>query len=1658
MYKLEDRILFDGAAAADVTDAQQEAEAQQQEAAEAEEAAQQEAAENAENADSSEGSESNSDSSTGGDSDDPGSLESVLAAIETANTGSDGQHIDVLVVSDSLENAEDIVNATSSDTIVVRYDARTTSAADLLQQITDALGGKLADTIGFATESGENAAVQLFADTDTSLDTVNNSVNQDFFHSLNNLMDEGAQLNLFASNLASTTEGTALVDAIGDAVDHDVAASIDETGSESAGGDWDLEYSTNDAGTDVSDVYFDENLIENFDSLLEDHVSREIAFINASVKDVDSIIAQLDSNTEIVMLEQGDALAQINEYLSEHSDIDTIRIFTHGNAGYINLGSTEVNSQYLADNPDAFAHWGDSLTEDADILIYGCNLAENAEGQSLISTISSLTGADVAASIDDTGVDGNWDLEFAIGVIEAKDIYVDGYQYNLAEVTLLVESIEDNPILIPVLKPYTLRQAIYISNHDLANTYKITFAAQSKLGGSTITLTAGEMVIENDVTILAYSHVEGSTYVAITVDAVSASRHFVINEGTTAVFDSFVLDNGVEENGGSIYNAGNLHFNAGEFNYNRAINAGGAIYNTGTLLITSNESIAGHTWLSDFWDFNSNSAVTAGGAIYNAPEGDLTIEGQSTIFTVDLWGNSVTGGSGGAIYSLGSASFKLGTFYYNNASADGGAVYVTSASGSTHFDTVDFIGNTSGGDGGGLYFTQGEDVLLEWCYFDSNTAVGDGGGIYFSSSGKLEVVTSDDGVGKNTEALFNNNSAGQNGGAIYMNYSGTLSADFVEFNGNTAGKATLDATSGGSGGAIYVINSGNVTLTDVNIEGGSARAGTVNSGYGGGIYIDSAVTTITTSNISNNSAAAGAGIYQMTGSVNLTNVTLAMNSATGNGGGIWFGNGTLDITYATIAYNSAANGSAIYFSASSDSTLSIVNSLVYESSATRPLTSQIYLSSNVSIESSSHNMFSHYNTNMGPALSDENYTPIERYFPGDANPTEIGQVDENGNIVGHDPTSINEIQTYTYLDTQLRYHANYRTKALAILYSDSLAYQRAASISVSRDQRGNNRGSAPTIGAFEPLYYVTVTSNGDDSSLVYSNDDNAKYFSSALENGLTLREAVYWLDTYVTSSVPTSTVAINTDRYVKFSLPDGYQIDITYGAIKVGGSYFANSAYKEIRVSITPDNIWSSDNTYVAQDAPNRIIVDANNTSGIFDVFGGSTFLLSNLTLQNGTVDTVTKNAQGTDYGRGGGIFNAGISYLYNVVVQNSTASNKTTSTYTSNAGWGGGIYNSGTMYVYDSTITGNTTTAYASDKSRVSNVSRGGGVYNDGTMIIERSTIDNNTATGNISYNTNAAQGGGIYNNGTLTIANSTITNNLTNSAQASDSVAGAGSAIFATDSSTITMTYCTVTYNKALLNSGDTPDEFRSAITVYDDPATTTVSPTFSLTNSIVAQNTVRVNSATEPKVTPEDIYIASTDVTVNDGGHNIIGFYNTAVYDWASGSTLTGVNANNNVLYYISNVLEYNGGKTMNYRLLSGSYALTNGISVPGYTTGQRGAERPVSNTSIGAYQILDHVYISSNADNSSTPTVLGFDFNANKPGFLADTVTLRDSFYWADPGTQIVVRYLDGSPYWVINPTTGFGNEIKLINGEIYISKSLTANGIVQYYNYVDNTTR
>lgn len=117
-----------------------------------------------------------------------------------------------------------------------------------------------------------------------------------------------------------------------------------------------------------------------------------------------------------------DGIRQISAVLAGQSDVTSLHIVSHGSHGGFYLGNTFYDSNTLQTYGSDLQGWAASLTSDADILLYGCNVAAGEAGISFVQQLSQLTGADVVASNDLTGnlaLGGDWDLEVATGEIES---------------------------------------------------------------------------------------------------------------------------------------------------------------------------------------------------------------------------------------------------------------------------------------------------------------------------------------------------------------------------------------------------------------------------------------------------------------------------------------------------------------------------------------------------------------------------------------------------------------------------------------------------------------------------------------------------------------------------------------------------------------------------------------------------------------------------------------------------------------------------------------------------------------------------------------------------------------------------------------------------------------------------------------------------------------------------------------------------------------------------------------------------------------------------------------------------------------------------------------------------------------------------------------
>ncbi|MBK9080451.1 MAG: tandem-95 repeat protein [Hyphomicrobium sp.] len=164
--------------------------------------------------------------------------------------------------------------------------------------------------------------------------------------------------------------------------------------------------------------------ITSVDSTTEASAPHIVVFIDSAVNDPSVIAAATPQGSEIVVLDGSrDGVQQIADYLSANSGVDAVHIVSHGSPGALQLGNVSLNTAGITGTyADEMQIIRGALNENADILIYGCDVAASS---TFVTALATATDADVAASSDTTGaltLGGDWVLETTTGSIEATII------------------------------------------------------------------------------------------------------------------------------------------------------------------------------------------------------------------------------------------------------------------------------------------------------------------------------------------------------------------------------------------------------------------------------------------------------------------------------------------------------------------------------------------------------------------------------------------------------------------------------------------------------------------------------------------------------------------------------------------------------------------------------------------------------------------------------------------------------------------------------------------------------------------------------------------------------------------------------------------------------------------------------------------------------------------------------------------------------------------------------------------------------------------------------------------------------------------------------------------------------------------------------------
>ncbi|WP_433898841.1 Ig-like domain-containing protein [Pseudomonas sp. PSE1(2024)] len=497
---------------------------------------------------------------------------------------------------------------------------------------------------------------------------------------------------------------------------------------------------------------------------------QSVVFVDSRVKDADSLLKGVAPGTQVVKLDAGkDGLQQIADYLDQHQGVSSVQIIAHGNAGDLWLGNSYLSADNVAQRSAILAEIGKDMNVGGDILIYGCYTAEGDRGLSFVDSLAQLTGRDVAASNNRTGVGGDWALEIATGNIESANVLsaqaMSEYQWGLATWTATNNANTGVG---------SLRAALASAqNGDI-----VTFSS-----GMTVQLTS-ELLINKNITVDGDLNNDGVA--DVTLDGQYRTRVVEITSGSTVTLDGLVITRGL------------VSGNGGNGGYGATGAMGGGIFNAGILTL-NNVSVTGNAAAGGGGGGGVTGAFYGGGGGGGgglggqsgghggtAGPGTGTLGGQAGSGGVGGYGGgydathmggrggSTTGGAGG-----------VGVSYYSNGgnggTASNGTISIGGGGGGAGWDKV---GGVGGNAAGGIYnASTGTLKIVGTSVISNNIGAGGGGG---------------GGSGQGSNNL-NGGDGGRGVGAIW-NQGGTVlitAANFSAISGNAAGSGSGGAELGG---------------------------------------------------------------------------------------------------------------------------------------------------------------------------------------------------------------------------------------------------------------------------------------------------------------------------------------------------------------------------------------------------------------------------------------------------------------------------------------------------------------------------------------------------------------------------------------------------------------------------------------------------------------------------------------------------------------------------------------------------------------------------------------------------------------------------------------------------------------------------------------------
>ncbi|MDH3762688.1 MAG: DUF4347 domain-containing protein, partial [Gammaproteobacteria bacterium] len=478
---------------------------------------------------------------------------------------------------------------------------------------------------------------------------------------------------------------------------------------------FDAEESTNQPADSLDTL---RSLLDSAESGVE--TRQEIIFVDADTPDYQQLLSGLnidspDTDYQIFILQSDrDGIEQISEILGGFDAVDAIHLVSHGDQTGLQLGSGWLGQATLDDYAASIGSWSAALGEDADLLIYGCNLAAGVAGQQLIGNLAELTGADVAASDDLTGaaaLGGDWQFEYSTGDIETGVAITTTAQQTWDNVLATITVTITGDIVDAFDGQTSLREAITLAN-GLAGLDEIILGADTY----TLSITGNDNTNNvGDLDILDHLIIRGAGAASTIIDGNSA----VINDTvfqtiTNSQATQFSISDLTITNGGATNSDGGaLHLGKDDIATLTDVVISGNQAKLGAGIFVNDDASLFLTRVV----FSNNIADDYGGAISVNELG--TVDGSDVLFS----NNSAVIG-GGAISNHGSVTLDRGLFDSNHTDGSGGAIYneVISSPSIVKLSNITLSGNDASISAGAISNIAGGTLNITNSTFDGNSS------------------------------------------------------------------------------------------------------------------------------------------------------------------------------------------------------------------------------------------------------------------------------------------------------------------------------------------------------------------------------------------------------------------------------------------------------------------------------------------------------------------------------------------------------------------------------------------------------------------------------------------------------------------------------------------------------------------------------------------------------------------------------------------------------------------------------------------------------------------------------------------------------------------------------------------------------------------------